>query len=278
MTGDPSLAEDLVALGLRPGATVLAHASLRRVGAGAEAVLAALRAVLGTEGTLVAPTFTAGNSDTSPAYREHIRNMTPDQIRSLQRGMPPFDPDSTPSEGMGQLAEAVRCAEGRVRSAHPQTSFAAVGARAGRLLAGHDENCHLGERSPLGRLYASDAQVLLLGVGFEVCSAFHLAEYRIPDPPGRTYRCVVMRDGARQWISYEDIDLDDSDFGALGADFEKSDAARPDPVVRGGRAGDTHARLFPLDAAVDFATSWLAGKRSRRLFTDPSQNAARFLH
>ncbi|MEU1253058.1 hypothetical protein ACWHLZ_10140 [Streptomyces chartreusis] len=60
MTGNPSLAEDLVALGLRPGATVLAHASLRRVGAGADAVLAAMRAVPGTEGTLVAQTFTAG--------------------------------------------------------------------------------------------------------------------------------------------------------------------------------------------------------------------------
>ncbi|MFE6170973.1 aminoglycoside N(3)-acetyltransferase [Streptomyces sp. NPDC056464] len=273
-----SLAEELVALGLRPGATVLAHASLRRVGAGADVTLAALRAVLGPEGTLVVPTFTAGNSDTSPAYRDRTRNMTTDQIRALHRQMPPFDPDRTPSQGMGRLAEAVRHAEGRVRSSHPQTSFAAVGGRAEELLTVHDENCHLGERSPLNGLYGAKAQVLLLGVGFEVCSAFHLAEYRVPDPPRRTYRCVVLRDGVRRWMSYEDIDLDDGDFGALGADFEKGDAARPDPVVRGGRVGDTHARLFPLDAAVEFATTWLAGNRSRRLFTDPSQNAVRFLH
>lgn len=278
MTAAPSLAEDLVALGLRPGAIVLAHASLRRVGAGADATLAALRAVLGPEGTLVVPTFTAGNSDTSPAYRDRTRNMTVNQIRSLRREMPPFDPDKSPSEGMGRLAEAVRRAEGRVRSSHPQTSFAAVGGRAEELLTVHDEDCHLGERSPLNRLYRAGAQVLLLGVGFEVCSAFHLAEYRVPDPPRRTYRCVVLRDGVRRWWPYEDIDLDDSDFGALGADFEKSDAARPDPVVRGGRVGDTHARLFPLGAAVDFAAAWLTGNRSRSLFTDPSQNAAGFLH
>ncbi|MFJ7077151.1 aminoglycoside N(3)-acetyltransferase [Streptomyces sp. NPDC098781] len=273
-----SLAEDLRALGLRPGATVLAHASLRRVGAGADTVLAALRVALGAEGTLVVPTFTAGNSDTSPAYRERTRNMTTDQIRALQRQMPAFDPDRTPSEGMGRLAEAVRCAETSVRSAHPQTSFAALGGRAEELLAVHDQNCHLGERSPLNRLYRSGAQVLLLGVGFEVCSAFHLAEYRVPDPARRTYRCVILRDGESRWMSYEDIDLDDSDFGALGADFEKGDAARPDPVVRGGSVGDTQARLFPLGAAVDFATDWLAGNRSRRLFTDPSQNAEGFLH
>jgi aminoglycoside 3-N-acetyltransferase len=278
VTDTASLAEDLVTLGLRPGATVLAHASLRRVGAGPDAALAALRDVLGPEGTLVVPTFTAGNSDTSPAYRERTRNMTTDQIKALQERMAPFDPDRTPSEGMGQLAEAVRCAEGRVRSTHPQTSFAAVGARAEELLAGHDGDCHLGERSPLGRLYEAGAQVLLLGVGFEVCSAFHLAEYRVPEPPRRTYRCVVLRGGVGRWTAYKDVDLDDSDFGALGADFEKADAARPGPVVRGGRVGDTHARIFPLDKAVDFATAWLSGNRSRRLFADPSQIAAGFLH
>lgn len=278
MTDTPSLAEDLVTLGLRPGATVLAHASLRRVGVGPDMALDALRDVLGPEGTLVVPTFTAGNSDTSPAYRDRIRNMTTDQIKALHKEMPPFDPDRTPSEGMGQLAEAVRRTEGRVRSTHPQTSFAAVGARAEELLAGHDGSCHLGESSPLGRLYEAGAQVLLMGVGFEVCSAFHLAEYRVPDPPRRRYRCVVGRGGVGRWIGYEDVDLDDRDFGALGADFEKGDAARPDPVVHGGRVGDAYARLFPLDEAVDFATPWLSGNRSRRLFTDPSQNAAGFLH
>ncbi|MFF5476351.1 aminoglycoside N(3)-acetyltransferase [Streptomyces sp. NPDC012935] len=273
-----SLGEELAVLGVRPGATLLVHASLRRVAAGPDAVLAALRTALGPEGTLVVPTFTAGNSDTSPAYRDRTRNMTTDQIRAMREQMPAFDPDETPSEGMGRLAEAVRCAGGRVRSAHPQTSFAAVGARAGELLAVHDENCHLGERSPLGPLYAAGALVLLLGVGFEVCSAFHLGEYRVPGAPRRTYRCVVRRDGERSWIEYEDVALDDSDFGALGADFEKQDAARSHPVVRGGRVGAAHARLFPLGAAVDFATAWLAGKRSLHVFTDPSQIAARFLH
>lgn len=273
-----SLARDLVALGLRPGATVLVHASLRRVGAADGDMLAALLDGLGPEGTLVVPAFTAGNSDSSPAYRDRVQGLTEPQVAALKSEMPPFDPASTPSEGVGRLAEAVRRTAGRVRSAHPQTSFAALGARAGELLAGHAEDCHLGERSPLRGLYEAGAQILLLGVGFEVCSAFHLAEYRVPDPPRRTYRCVVLRDDVRRWIAYEDVDLDDSDFGALGAAFEKDDAARPDPVVRGGRVGDSHARLFPLGPAVDFATAWLTGNRSRRVLTDPSQNGVRFLH
>lgn len=278
MSGGRSLGGDLRALGVRPGAVVLVHASLRRVGAAPEAVLAVLLEVLGPEGTLVVPTFTAGNSDTSPAYRERIHGMTERQISSYRAGMPPFEAARTPSQGMGRLAEAVRCHGEAARSAHPQTSFAAVGARARELTGMHDEECHLGERSPLARLYQAGAQVLLMGVGFEVCSAFHLAEYRVEEPPRRDYSCVVLRDGERCWISYTDVALDDRDFGVLGAAFEADADTRHEPVVRRGPVGAAHARTFPLAGAVDFATGWLARNRPRSLFTEPSQIAAGFLH
>ncbi|MEU6200041.1 AAC(3) family N-acetyltransferase [Streptomyces sp. NPDC047061] len=252
-----SLARSLVDLGVRPGATVLVHVSLRRVGAGPEAFLAALLDVLGPEGTVVVPAFTAGNSDTSPDYLDRTRGMTHRQ-RVLHRAlMPPFERDRTPSERMGAFAEAVRRAQGAVRSAHPQTSFAALGARSGELMGRHDEECHLGERSPLARLERAGAYVLLLGVGYEVCTAFHLGEYRVPHPPRRLYRCVVLRGGVRTWMSYEDVALDDRDFGILGSEFEAGGTT----VVARGRFGDAQAVLFPLAQAVEFAVSWLAGNR-----------------
>jgi aminoglycoside 3-N-acetyltransferase len=278
VTDDRSLADSLEALGVRPGATLLVHASLRRVGAAPGAVLAALGDVLGSAGTVVVPTFTAGNSDTSRTHREATRDMTEYQRDAYLAAMPPFDPATTPSEEMGSLAETVRCGEGAVRSVHPQTSFAALGARASQLMADHDQECHLGERSPLGRLYQVGAQVLLLGVGYEVCSAFHLAEYRIPGAARKEYRCVVLRGGERHWMVYEDVDLDDGDFGALGAAFEAVDADRSEPLVRRGPVGRVEARLFPLTEAVDFATTWLTGNRPPSILTDPSQNAAGFLH
>ncbi|GAA3863581.1 AAC(3) family N-acetyltransferase [Streptomyces lacrimifluminis] len=278
MTGARPPAAALADLGVRAGSTLLVHASLRRTGLSAAAVLSALRDALGPDGTLVVPAFTAGNSDTSPAYREHTRNMTVRQLALHRDSMPPFDPTHTPSQGMGLLAETVRCERDAVRSAHPQTSFAAVGVRAAELLAGHAGDCHLGEHSPLARLYAADARVLLIGVGYEVCSALHLAEYRISGAPWREYRCVVLRDGARRWISFKDVDLDDSDFGALGTAFEAHDATLPVPVVRRGRLGLASARLVPLRAAVDFATGWLTGNRHPRRATNHSQIAADFLH
>ena len=125
--------------------------------------------------------------------------------------MPPYEPDTTPCPTMGALAECVRTTPGAVRSAHPQTSLAGLGPRAAELLGGHDPHCHLGERSPLARLYAADAHVLLLRVGFEVCSALHLAEYRMTPPPP-TPDVPLRGRGEGQLDRVRGLALDDSDF------------------------------------------------------------------
>ncbi|MFJ2027335.1 aminoglycoside N(3)-acetyltransferase [Streptomyces sp. NPDC087897] len=254
----------LTALGVRPGDVLLVHASLRSMGPvtdGARGVLAALRGAVGPEGTLVVPAFTPENSDTSPHYRARTRGLDAGAVETVRASMPPYDPALTPAPSMGALAEAVRTAAGAGRSAHPQTSFAALGPGAERLLAGHRPDCHLGEGSPLARLYEADARILLLGTGYATCTAFHLGEYRMPEPPRRRYRCVVAPRGVRRWWEYEDVALDDGDFAALGAAFEEA-AAEDD--VRRGRVGAAECRLLRLRAAVDHATRWLTEHRRRR--------------
>ncbi|MET9800279.1 AAC(3) family N-acetyltransferase [Streptomyces sp. NPDC006368] len=266
MTGSGSHTEEqlraqLAALGVEPGGVLLVHASLRAVGpvsGGSEAVLRALRAALGPDGTVVVPTFTAHNSDSSPAYRERVRGLGQAERAAVRAAMPPYDAATMASDGMGVLAETVRTAAGAVRSAHPQTSFAALGARAGQVVSGHRPDCHLGEHSPLARLYDLDGRILLLGTGFERCTAFHLGEYRLARPPRRTYRCVVREGGARRWWAYEDVALDDGDFGTLGADLERD---RPG-VVRHGRVGAARCRLLGVVEAVDYARGWLARNRA----------------
>ena len=164
----------------------------------------------------------------------------------------------TAAPTMGRIAEAVRLAEGSLRSGHPQTSFTALGPLARKVVAGHRPDCHLGEDSPLARLYELRAQVLLLGTGFDTCTAFHLGEYRVPSPPRRSYRCVVRSGGRRQWWEYEDVALDDGDFAALGADFARADGGA---AVRSGPVGSSTSRLFRLPDAVDFAAGWLPAHR-----------------
>ena len=257
-TGDV-LDRDLRALGVATGECLLVHASMSsigRVSGGAPTVVAALRGVLGAAGTLVVPTGTADNSDTSRAYLARIKGMTASEVARYRAAMPPFDRDRTPSTGTGRIAEEVRMTPGAIRSAHPQTSFAALGPGAHWLMDGHALDCHLGEASPLGRLYEADARILLLGVGYEACTALHLAEYRYrQDPPRRSYRCVITQDGRAVWWEFEDVVLDDRDLGRLGRDLDRTGS------VRRGRVGGAECRLVPLRRAVDFSARWLRGHR-----------------
>ncbi|WP_329035261.1 AAC(3) family N-acetyltransferase [Streptomyces sp. NBC_00178] len=255
-------ATQLRELGVRRGGVLLVHASMRSAGADAPSMARALRTALGPGGTLVVPSFTPENSDTSRSYLDRVRGLGDEARAALRAAMPPYDAETSPAPAMGALAETVRLTAGAVRSAHPQTSFAALGPAAEKLLSGHRETCHLGEDSPLARLYESDAQVLLLGTGFDSCSAFHLAEYRLPAPlPRRAYRCVVAPDGRRRWWEYEDVVLDDGDFAALGDDFQREDRAG---TVRSGTVGSARSRLFGIRAAVDFAQEWLGRHRQAR--------------
>ncbi|MFI9583251.1 aminoglycoside N(3)-acetyltransferase [Streptomyces sp. NPDC052236] len=261
---EEQLAAQLSGLGVEPGGVLMVHASLHAVGPvedGPGAVVRAVRRTLGPRGTLVVPAFTPENSDTSAAYRDRVRGLGEEERAAVRAGMAPFDRASTPAPLMGAFAETVRLAPGALRSSHPQTSFAALGPRAGRIVADHSPDCHLGERSPLARLYELGAQVLLLGTGFDRCTAFHLGEYRVAGPPRRLYRCVVSANGGRRWWEYEDVDLDDSDFGAMGADFER---AASGGAVRTGFVGRADSRLIGLADAVDFARHWLPVHRSER--------------
>jgi len=257
--GRPHLADDLRALGVRPGACLLVHCGLRRVGPlehGPATLAGALRDVLGPAGTLLVPTHTDGNSTTSRAHLAATAGMDRAQRERYEAALPGWDRRSTPSQRMGALAEYVRCTPGAVRSDHPQTSFTALGPRARQLTDGHDLACHLGERSPVGGLYAADGQILLLGLGYEACTGLHLAEYRLPVPlPERDYHCFRLVDGRRVRLDFRALDLDDSDFPTVGAALDET------PLVRRGRVGRASARLLPARATVDFATGWFATNR-----------------
>ncbi|MER6155586.1 AAC(3) family N-acetyltransferase [Streptomyces sp. NPDC001868] len=243
------LQDDLAEMGVRPGGVLMVHSSLSGTGLAPTAVRDALLRALGPDGTLVVPAFTPENSDTSRAYHVSTEGMTEREKAEFRAAMLPFEKDVTPCPTMGALAECVRTTPGAVRSAHPQTSFAGLGPRAAELLADHDPHCHLGERSPMASLYTADAQILLLRVGFEVCTAFHLAEYRTtPAPPMRTYRCVLEERGG--WISYEDLSLFDGDFGEIGARLprelleEREWAGRPMVLLGLRDAVDSAQRLM----------------------------------
>lgn len=255
-----SLIQDLEALGVRDGQVLLVHSSMRALGrthGGPATVISALCAVLGSRGTLVVPTMTPENSDTSSSHLAAIAGMSPSQVRDHLATKPAFDPAATPARSMGVIAEHVRTTPGAIRSEHPQASFAALGPLANELMMGHAPDCHFGEASPLARLYQHGAWILLLGVAYEACTAFHLAEYRYHEnPPERTYRCVVSLEGKPVWWEYWDVDLDDREMESFGEHYDRIGA------VTFGYVGDARCRLIPLTSVVDVATRWLQISRN----------------
>jgi aminoglycoside 3-N-acetyltransferase len=252
------LVRDLRRLGVTPGQTLLVHASLRSIGlvdGGALAVVNALREAVGPRGNVVAPTGTEENSLTSRAYKARTAHMAQDEIEAFSRNMPAFDKNITPTNSA--IGEALRTADGAVRSAHPQSSFAAVGPQAASLMAGHSLECHLGEDSPLAKLYKLGAHVLLLGVGYAACTALHLAEYRYAEnPPRRRYWCVIVKNGRKHWETFEDVVLDDEEFELIG---ESLDGEIP---VKRGYVGNAESRLAPMMQVVDHATQWMSWHRA----------------
>lgn len=257
------LTRALAGLGLGDGDVVLVHASLSSLGfvvGGALTVVQALLDAVGGSGTIVAPTFTAGNCDPARWAVTRGRAVPEPWWPTVRESLPAFDPGVTPSENMGAVAELVRTWPGAVRSAHPQTSFASVGAAALPLMRNHPWTCHLGPGTPLARLAARTAKILLLGVSYRVCTAFHLAEYQQVNPPLRDYECVVGENGRTRWFRYHDVLLDDSDFEQIGRALEGSDNT---VEVNAATIGSGTARLIPMDVCVSFAREWIATHRRR---------------
>ncbi|TWV39920.1 AAC(3) family N-acetyltransferase [Streptomyces misionensis] len=250
------IADGLRRLGVTRGETLLAHSSLSSLGwvnGGAVAVVQGLLDALGPTGTLVVPAHTADLSDPADWANPPVPEKWWERIRAT---MPAYDPLLTPTRGVGVIPETVRTWPGALRSAHPQTSFAALGPRAREITEGHATDCRLGERSPLARLERLGARVLLLGAGYDSCTSFHLAEYRVPAP-----LVPVGRPTPGGWRSVPEVSITSEGFEELGRDFE-----RERPVAR-GTVGAADARLFPVADAVAYAERWLA---SHRDFPDPA--------
>jgi aminoglycoside 3-N-acetyltransferase len=256
------LAADMRALGVREGGILMVHTRMSALGwviGSSETVVRALLDALGPGGTLMA--YTSWEEHT---YRpEHW----PEAYRDAYLASPPvFDPATgEASRDHGRIPERIRTWPGAERSAHPEASVVAVGARARWLTADHPQGEGYGPESPFARLVEAGGQVLMLGAPLETVTLLHHAE-AIADVPEKrmvTFAIPVLEDGAVVERTYTDID---TEFGAfpyddleLGADnFEViAGAALAAGVGTRGRVGEGESHLFPARELTAYAVAWM---------------------
>jgi aminoglycoside 3-N-acetyltransferase len=146
-------------LGLRAGAGVVVHSSLKsfgRVEGGAATVIAALMEVLTPKGTLLMPSF------------NHNAIVEPG-------GAGYYDPLQTPTSN-GAIPDLFWRMPGVARSLDPTHAVAAWGRNALAYTAGHHHTLTMGPGSPLGLLHADGGYGLLLGVDYTSNTFHHVVE------------------------------------------------------------------------------------------------------
>ncbi len=250
-----SISEDLRTLGITSGDILLVHSSLSNIGwvcGGAQAAVMALMNAVGGDGTLVMPAQSGDWSD--PAEWENPP-VPKEWIEIIYDNMPAYNPETTPTRGMGRMAESFRTSPNTRRSNHPQVSFCASGKYAEDIIHNHPLTPQFGMESPLGKMYNLNTKVLLLGVGYDSCTSFHLAEALIDKMPRKKMGTAMMDKGNRIWKWFEDYEYDSEDFELIGRDFEEN------YIVHKGNVGNAECVLFEMREAVDFAKDWLAKHR-----------------
>lgn len=246
-----SLIHDFRMLGLQRGMTVIVHSSLSSIGwvcGGAVTVVEALMEVISSEGTLVVPTHSGDNSEPSKWENPPV---PVDWWPIIRETMPAFDPQVTPTRGMGKIVEVFRSFPSVKRSYHPSVSFAAWGKHAEVVTSHHSIDFGLGENSPLARIYDLGGYVLLLGVGYDRNTSLHLAENRISNPTLTDEGAAIYENGSRVWKVYKDVEMDSDRFVEIGKAFEV------EHPIRIGNVGVAEARLFSQRDCVDFGLKWL---------------------
>jgi aminoglycoside 3-N-acetyltransferase len=260
-----SLTRDLRALTLPTGSIVLVHSGFRAFGpvdGGPEAIVAALRAALGPDATIVAPTFTTNLVD---PYSWPVPPSAAER-RWLMDQMPAYDPDRSVPHKMGAVAIALWRAPGAIRSRHPVTSWAAIGPRAEELLRDHPLDDPEGVDGPVGRAWRADGWVLLLGVDHDADTTVHLAESMLDMPHLREIpdRWPEDRpDGTRVWVPVVKTTKCSDGFVKLRPHLEQAG------VVRFGRVGDATAQLARSRDVVRVATEVLSADPTALLCDDP---------
>jgi aminoglycoside N3'-acetyltransferase len=252
------LTADLRRLGVAAGDLLMVHASLRAIGpveGGADGVIRALQAAVGSGGTLL---MTLGARDDWAWVNDRPEADRP----RLLAGADPFDRLLTPADpDVGVLAEVFRTHPGTKVSDHPEGRFGASGPLAERLVESVPWDDYYGSGSPLERLVQAHGRVLRLGSDLDTLTVLHYAEHLAPIPwKRRVRRHRIVRGAQGPELRLVDT-LDDNDgiVDHLGEDYFA--VILRDYLATGrastGVVGRADSELIGAADVVDFGVGWM---------------------
>jgi aminoglycoside N3'-acetyltransferase len=231
-----TLVADLCAMGLRAGDHVLVRCATRPIAPREKSVatllLDALLETVGSDGTVVALTFTALQS----ARNKKVEALFSDDARTTAGG----------------FASAVLRHPGRTRSAHPANSIAAIGAQADFLAGGHDE--HALPFSWMRRLIEIGGKQLVIGCVEESpgLSTAHFTQEELGLSgksffAGREGCYVAVADGEPRWVLRHDIPGCSMGFSKLYSPYVRAG------ILKTGHVGQAYAIMASAEdsAAVE---------------------------
>jgi len=254
MLTQSQLVDGLRLLGVTEGSVLEVHSSLSSFGyvpGGAQTVVDALIEAVGYEGTLVMPAQTFGNSEPG---RWHFPPLDPSLFKQARSEHPPFDPKTSEISHMGAIADNLRLRSGTLVSNHPYGAFMAYGKYAKWITQSHPIHFTFSMASPLGKLLDLRADILLIGVGYDNCTALHLAEAQTNIRPIHIQGGSVMTDGVKQWRKYLDFEYDSDEFPMIGTRLEEFE------MVRKLKIQNAECKLFRFPEALNVAIGYFKEK------------------
>jgi len=179
-------------VGVTDGDLLFVHSSLNALGhieGGADTIINALLAVLGSEGTLVLPTFSRC------VFFYDVELMCDSRIT-------PYHPDKSPV-WIGRIPQRFLERENVVRSRHPTHSVGVIGPLGEECIRDHREtDSPAGQRSPLGKLVDLGGKILMLGAPLGSMTFFHLIEDCLNLPfLKRAYGWIEREDGKLETVA-----------------------------------------------------------------------------
>ncbi|MGB0506528.1 MAG: aminoglycoside N(3)-acetyltransferase [Pikeienuella sp.] len=253
--GSDDIAADLGAAGIRRGDGLFVHTSLGKVGrviGGPRGFIQALVDTVGPEGLICMPGFSKDAYD--PVEIEGL-TVSEQEYEHIKQQVPGFDPALSNVRPNGAVPEAFRAWPGVTRSPHPTSSVLMLGNDAERLALPHDpKGWATGPETPWGRLRERpNMKILLVGVGWNRCSALHAAESAAENKRTVTRRIKHVAETGVEWIEAPDV-ADDLNtlFPLVGAAWEEAGGAQICKI------GNAECKLTNYASLVEFASGWMS--------------------